>query len=121
MGRSFKKKELLYIKDFTNAVKCALETGVEGIFNLSCDRPYTLEEQIDGIIETFNSPKCKSEKIYMPDKPNTPQNLLDSTKAKEIMSWIPKYDWKSACIDMKKEKQIEPFSLLWGKSEKFKY
>ncbi len=66
MGRSFKKKkELLYIKDFTNAVKCALETGVEGIFNLSGDRPYTLEEQIDGIIETFNSPKCKSEKsIY---------------------------------------------------------
>ena len=37
------------------------------------------------------------------------------------MSWIPKYDWKSACIDMKKEKQIEPFSLLWGKSEEFKY
>ncbi|WP_301754075.1 NAD(P)-dependent oxidoreductase [uncultured Muribaculum sp.] len=120
-GDPSRKKELLYIKDFTNAVKCALETGVEGIFNLSGDRPYTLEEQIDGIIETFNSPKCKSEKIYIPDKPNTPQNLLDSTKAKEIMSWIPKYDWKSACIDMKKEKQIEPFSLLWGKSEEFKY
>lgn len=118
-GDPLRKKELLYIKDFTKAIECALRTDADGIFNLSGDRPYTLEEQIEGIIEVFSPCDNKSEKIYLPNKPNTPQNLLDSTKARTQLNWIPAYSWVQALEDMKKEMGVEPFAGLWGKSSDF--
>lgn len=113
------KKELLYIKDFTLAVECALKTGAEGMFNLSGYKPYTLEDQINGIIEVFNSPEKKSDKSYFPNKPNSPQNLLDSSKARAILHWKPAYSWTRALEDMKEEMETEPFSILWGKKTDF--
>lgn len=118
-GDPLRKKELLYIKDFTKAIECALRTDADGIFNLSGDRPYTLEEQIDGIIEVFSPCDNKSKKIYLPNKPNTPQNLLDSTKARTQLNWIPAYSWVQGLEDMKKEMGAEPFAGLWGKSSDF--
>ena len=118
-GNATRKKELLYIKDFTKAVECAIKSDVEGYFNLSGDRPYTLEEQIDGIIEVFNPADKKSKKIYCPEKPNTPQNLLDSSKARKLMNWHPQYSWIKALLDMKKEMNDEPFAVLWGRYSDF--
>lgn len=113
-GDYHKKKDLLYIKDFSLAIICAIKTNAEGIFNLSGDRPYTLEEQIDGLIDIFSPHSKKSVKLFCPEKPDTPQNLLDSTKAQRELKWQPSFKWK-ACEDMKKEMQQQPFSLLWGK------
>lgn len=113
-GDPSRLKELLYIKDFTCAIELALKTGSEGIFNLSGYKPYSLEDQIDGIIEAFSPATNKSHKIYCPEKPNTPQNLLDANKTKAILGWSPKYTWVQACKDMKNEMQEEPLRLLWG-------
>lgn len=118
-GDPNRKKELLYIKDFTKAIECALMSDAEGIFNLSGDKPYTLEEQIDGIIDVFSSTNNKSIKIYLPNKPNTPQNLLDSTKARTLLNWEPKYSWYLALKDMKREMEEEPLSKLWGNKSDF--
>ena len=119
-GDSNRKKELLYIKDFTQAVCCALHSNAEGIFNLGGDRPYTLEEQIDGLIDVFAPYGVKSQKVFCPEKPDTPQNLLDSTKARAVLEWVPQYDWWKACEDMKKEMSEEPYSLLWGSAGDYK-
>lgn len=113
-GDATYKKELLYVKDFTTAVECALKTDAKGIFNLGGDRPYTLDEQISGLIAVFSSHKNPPSKVYCPDKPSTPQNLLDSSKARTILNWFPRYDWQSACEDMKTEMFEEPFAKLWG-------
>lgn len=113
------KKELLYIKDFAAAVECALRTGAEGIFNLGGDKEYTLEEQIDGIIEVFSPEGERVEKIYCPDKPGTPQNLLASDKARKILGWTPQYSWVEACRDIRQEMESQPLALLWGHSEDF--
>lgn len=118
-GDPNRKKELLYIKDFAKAVECAIITGAEGIYNLSGDRPYSLEEQIDGIIEVFSPNKSKAPKVYKPDKPDTPQNLLDSTKARTILDWHPEYSWIKALEDMKIEMESEPFAILWGTKSDF--
>lgn len=118
-GDPNRKKELLYIKDFTKAVECALKSEAEGMFNLSGDRPYTLEEQIDGIIEVFCPESKRSEKAYYPDKPDTPQNLLDPAKANAILNWNPEYSWVDALKDMKEEMSTEPFAQLWGKKADF--
>ncbi len=111
------KKELLYIKDFTVAIELALTSNVEGIYNLSGYKPYTMEEQIDGIIEVFCPEHKTSEKVFCPDKPDTPQNLLDSTKTVRDLLWKPSYSWVDACIDMKREMATEPLAELWGNSD----
>lgn len=113
-GDATRKKELLYVKDFTLAIACALKTDAKGIFNLSGDRPYTLDEQVSVLIDVFGSYENPPSKVYCPDKPDTPQNLLDSTKARTILKWSPKYDWKKACEDIKREMSEEPFAKLWG-------
>lgn len=118
-GDPSRLKELLYIKDFTYAVELALKTGSEGIFNLSGYQPYTLEDQIDGIIEVFSPATKQSHKIYCPDKTNTPQNLLNSDKARDVLGWVPRFTWVEACYDMKKEMQAEPLKLLWGSKSDF--
>lgn len=118
-GDPNRKKELLYIKDFAKAVECAITTGAEGLYNLSGDKPYTLEEQIDGIIEVFSPETHKSETVYKPDKPDTPQNLLDSTKARTQLDWYPEYSWAEALEDMKKEMDSEPLAMLWGTKSDF--
>ena len=109
------KKELLYIKDFAMAIELAITTGAEGIFNLSGYEPYTLGDQIDGIIEAFSPTGKKSHKIYKPEKPDTPQNLLDSNKARTVLGWQPAYTWIDACRDIRKDMQEQPLALLWGK------
>jgi UDP-glucose 4-epimerase len=114
-----RKKELLYIKDLTHAIERALSTEAEGLYNLSGDRPYTLEEQVLGLRDVFCEPTKVSEVVYCPEKSSTPQNLLDSTKARTVLGWIPSYTWIDACNDMKKEMVEEPLANLWGKSSDF--
>jgi len=109
------KKELLYIKDFTKAIVLAIQSDVCGLFNLPGVRPYTLEEQIDGIIRAFSE---TSQKIYCPDKPSTPFNLLQIGGARDLLHWTPTWDWDSACMDMKNDMILNPFKLLWGDAEK---
>ncbi len=113
------KKELLYIKDFTKAIEIALETGVEGIYNLTGYQPYSMEDQVDGIIEVFSPADKKSKKVFRPDKPSTPQNVLDSSKTDLDFNWHPTYTWTAACRDMLKSMQTEPFALLWGTAEEY--
>lgn len=106
-----RKKELLYIKDFVKVIELALESSVEGIYNISGYKVYTLEDQIDGIIKTFNPEGSLSKKVYYHDKPDSPQNLLDSTKTYTDFNWHPEYTWEDACVDMKMEMDLQPFAL----------
>lgn len=118
-GDPSRKKELLYIKDFVSAVRLAIESNVEGIINLPGVKPYTLLEQIEGLAKVFNPKDNKSKFVFCPDKPGTPQNLLELGRAFSEMHWKPEYDWISACEDMKKEMEEEPFALLWGEGASF--
>ena len=104
-------KELLYIKDFTKAIKLAIESDACGLFNLPGYRPYTTEEQIDGLIGAFATKPIQ--KIYFPDKPSSPENLLLLGGAKTQLGWTPSWTWEDACIDWAVENQTQPFSKLW--------
>ena len=111
-GDSSRKKELLYIKDFANAVVRAADTHVCGIFNLPGYKPYSLDEMVDGIMKAFASPNAK--KISRPDMPDTPQILLSHNKSKKVLGWKPVWTWEAACEDMKKECMENPVELMWG-------
>jgi nucleoside-diphosphate-sugar epimerase len=119
-GDPSRLKELLYIKDFAKAVALATESDSSGIYNLSGDRPYTLDEQIQGLMDVFKNREHPSIKIYCPEKSNTPENLLDSAKARKELHWTPEYNWWRACEDMKTEMENEPMALLWGRAGDYK-
>lgn len=116
-GDPEKKKELLYIDDFTDAVIKAAESGVCGLFNLPGPRPYTLEEQIDGIIEGFSPQEHPASKIYLPDRPSTPENLLLGDRAKNELGWSAETTWATACKIMRNESQNNRFVELWGETD----
>ena len=106
---------LLYIKDFASAVVRAADTHVCGLFNLTGQRPYTLDEMVDGIIASFSS--GITEKLYRPDMPDTPQVLLSRQKAAEVLGWEPQWSWTEACDDMGIECIENPMELMWGPND----
>lgn len=106
------KKCLLYVKDFCSAIDCAIKTEHTGIYNLSGVRFYTMEEQIQGIIDVFGNKLTPPQKKYCPEKPSTPMHLYADEKAKIELGWNPCWDWWKACEDMKKIMEEKPFHLL---------
>lgn len=114
-GDPNRKKELLYIDDFTRAIRLAVESDVCGLFNLPGKRPYSLDEQVQGLIDVFSPNGAPSPKVYCPDKPSTPQNLLSGDKVYHMLSWRADISWHEACRRMKSEMQANTFGLLWGK------
>lgn len=111
-GNPETRKCLLYVKDFCSAIECALRCDRTGIYNLSGVRFYSMEEQVQGIIDVFGSKDSPSEKTYCPEKPSTPMHLYADEKAKIELRWKPSWDWWRACEDMKKVMKEKPFHLL---------
>lgn len=106
------KKCLLYVKDFCSAIDCAIQCDCTGIYNLSGVRFYTMEEQIQGIIDVFGNKSNPPSKKYCPEKPSTPMHLYADEKAKIELGWVPCWDWWKACENMKKVMEEKPFHLL---------
>ena len=111
-GNPNTKKCLLYIRDFCSAIECALNCDNVGIYNLSGVRFYTMDEQVQAIIDVFGNKNNLSKKIYCPEKPSTPMHLYADEKAKVELGWKPCWDWWKACEDMKRVKEEKTFYRL---------
>lgn len=110
-GNPHVRKELLYIKDFVTAIQKAVECEVCGLFNLPGYKHYTTEDQIDGFITGFATKPV--EKVYCPEKPSSPENLLELGGAKTQLGWTPIWNWTSACRDWAVLSRNNPFPGLW--------
>lgn len=111
-GDPSRLKELLYIKDFADAIVRAAETNVCGIFNLPGYKPYSLDEMVDGIMNTFASEDAV--KKYRPDMPDTPQILLSGKKSEEILGWKPKWTWESCLSRYERRMSKQPHRTYVG-------
>lgn len=111
-GNPETRKCLLYVKDFCAAIECALNCEHTGIYNLSGVRFYTMNDQVQGIIDIFGNKDNPPERIYCPEKPSTPMHLYADEKAKIELGWKPVWDWWKACEDMKRIMKERPFHLL---------
>jgi UDP-glucose 4-epimerase len=80
----------------------------------------SLKEQLEKIIEIFTVNK-RSEIIFCPDKPNSPQFILDITKTINELGYVPKYDYLEYLKDFKIEMEKEPFKRLWGVSSDYRF
>lgn len=114
------KKEMVYIKDFTQLVENCVESPLEGgIYNVGNGWQVSLEEQIKGIVEVFSPADHQSPISYAPEKPDPLSNAFDISKTKEDLHFEPKYSYIDALRDFKHEMETEPFALLWGHKEDY--
>ena len=67
-GDPHRRKEIVYIKDFTQVVRKAVESNLKGgIYNVGGKETVSLDEQIKGIIEVFSPIDNMSNITYCPD------------------------------------------------------
>ena len=114
-GNPLVKRDILYIEDFAEAIVTAVGSDVSGMFNLAGCKKYTLEEQVRTIAKVFS--KSQKEVKYDCSKPSAPQLILSEEKTLKILGWKAKWDWETACKDMKKYYRSNSFEKLWGRSE----
>ena len=119
-GNYNKKKEMVYIKDFTQLVSNCVASDIEGgIYNVGNGWQVSLEDQIKGIVEVFSPKENPSEIIYVSDKPDPLENAFDATKTFRELNWKPQYSYIDQLKDFKKEMELNPYEKLWGKPEDY--
>ena len=79
-----------------------------------------------GIIESNPDPGwvkqeilTKSDIIYKPEKPSSPQFVLSIEKARKELGYEPKYDFVKLLKGFKHDMETEPMAKIWGKKEDF--
>lgn len=113
-GNPDSAKEMVYVLDFVHMIQCCIDAENQGgIYNVGTGKPVSIEYQIHKIAEVFNTSK-KSNIVYCPDKPSSPQFVLDISNAKRELGYNPKYNFDKLLLDYKKELETEPYALLWG-------
>ena len=118
-GNPKSTKEMVYVKDFAQIVKCCIDTkGKCGIYNVGCGTPISIEDQIRIIADVFNSGH-KSVVVYRPEKPSSPQFILSIDKARRELGYQPQYGFEKMMRDFKDEMEHEPFAKLWGYKEEY--
>lgn len=96
-------KDMVYVKDFCQMILKATYSDISyGIYNVGTGVGTRLIDIVKGMIEVFGTDGFKSKIVLRPDMPDTPQYIMDVTKAKRELGYIPKYDYISMLKDMKK-------------------
>ena len=114
-GNPERIKEMVYIKDFVQAVVKAADSNlVGGFYNIAAKERVTLDQMIHGIVEVFSPEDNKSEITYDESKPDTLQSILDMSKTQKELGYQPQYSYIDMLKDFKKEMLEEPFSGLWN-------
>ena len=98
-------KDMIYVKDLCQMIylSCLVDRDY-GHYNVGTGIGTSLLEQIKGIVNVFGKDK-KSNLIFMPDKPNAPQYIMNIENATADLGYLPKYNYLDMLNDMKKEKE----------------
>lgn len=114
-GNPERVKELVYIKDFVQAVVKAADSNLAGgFYNIAAKERVTLDQMIHGIVEVFSQEDKKSTISYDNSKPDTLQSMLDMSKTQNELGYQPQYSYIDMLKDFKKEMVEEPFARLWN-------
>lgn len=111
--------ETICVKDFLQIIEKSLTADVDGgIYNVGSGGS-TLKERIEAIVDVFSPKDNRSEIVYCPKKRNAQQFVLDISKTKSELGYVPQYSWKNFLVDFKREMQTQPFAKLWGREEDY--
>lgn len=114
-GNPKRVKEMVYIKDFVQAIVKAADSTLDGgFYNIGAQERVTLDQMIHGIVEVFSPADNKSKISYDESKPDTLQSIFDMSKTQQDLGYKPQYSYIDMLKDIKKEMEQEPFALLWN-------
>lgn len=103
-GDPNRKKDIVYVKDYCQLIYKVLICNKDyGIYNVGTGKGVTLQEQIDGIIEVFSKKNNRSKIIYLNDKPNARQFIMDISNARKDLGYEPMYSYLDYLKDFKIE------------------
>lgn len=118
-GNPKSTKEMVYIGDFINMMECCIKAEHQGgIYNLGCGRPVSIEYQIRKIAEIFNKDR-KSDIVYKPEMPSSPQFVLSIEKARRELDYEPKYDFVTMMNCFKHDMESQPMAKIWGRESDY--
>ena len=117
-GNPERVKELVYIKDFVQAIVKAADSDLAGgFYNIAAKERVTLEQMIRGIVDVFSPADNRSEISYDRTQADTLQTMLDMSKTQKELGYQPQYSYIDMLKDIKKEMVEEPFAKLWNTGE----
>ncbi|WP_459129368.1 NAD-dependent epimerase/dehydratase family protein [Guggenheimella bovis] len=96
-GEETAKREMLYVKDAVRAILLSLTYEGSGIFNIGSGNNLTNKEIAVTINEVMDNPRLAEQK----GQGTLKSSFMDSTKAKDILGYTPKYSFKEAVEDIK--------------------
>ena len=103
-GNPDRVKDMVYVKDFCQMLYKAVFVNREcGYYNVGTGIGTSLLDQIKGMIKVFNQGENKSKIIMRPDKPNSPQYIMDISSAVKELEYVPQYIYLDMLQDIKKE------------------
>ena len=101
-GKGKGKWDLIYFKDFLDALLKIIEGKISGLYNIGSGKLISVKEIVETALEVHK--KNKSLIAYDKKKQESKQNiLLDTTKARKELGFKVHYDIRSAFEDMRKE------------------
>lgn len=112
-GDSSRVKDIVYVKDFAQMLYLAVKTDrSEGFYNVGTGVGTSLKDQIEIMAELFKEGDIKSNLIYMPEKANTPQYIMDIKPAVDELGYRPQYDYEHYLLDYRNELKQKRFDCL---------
>lgn len=103
-GNPDRVKDMVYVKDFCQMLYKAVFVNREcGYYNVGTGIGTSLLDQIKGNVKVFNQGENKSKIIMRPDKPNSPQYIMDISSAVKELEYVPQYNYLDMLQDIKKE------------------
>lgn len=119
-GQHKTARDLVYVKDVVGGIIAALRSqNATGLYNIGTGVGLTIEDEIQAIVKVFSPQDKPSKLIYRPDIEEIEKRsyIFDITKAKKELGYSPKYSYKDAMEDYKKEMESGRFKHLILKEE----
>lgn len=112
-GDSSRVKDMVYVKDFAQMLYlgCFIDRD-EGFYNVGTGVGTSLKDQIEIMVDLLGPEGHKSRITLRPDKPDTPQYVMDIESAVEELGYQPKFFYKEMLLDYVKEMQEGRFDTL---------
>lgn len=102
------RKDMVYIKDLLKILEGAINSKASGgVYNVGTGVGTSLDNFINAIINTFSSDKNKSNKVYFPDKPSSPQYILDISETIRDLNYTPSFVEPNCWLEDFKEEMIK--------------
>ena len=95
-------RDLLYVRDAARAFILALESQVQGVFNIGAGRSSSLEDYATACVDILGQGRCKLD--YAPEQPNLgnapPDFWMDFSLAQTQLGFQAQYDLPAAMADI---------------------